>query len=84
LCVFISVLLLARGDDVWGWPVQLSWSTATHKLIGGAHFRPRRSILFISEKTVKSHVGNILSKLHLDDRTQAAVYAWRQGFMKAE
>jgi NarL family two-component system response regulator LiaR len=38
--------------------------------------------LFISEKTVKSHVGNILSKLHLDDRTQAAVYAWRQGFMK--
>jgi two-component system, NarL family, response regulator LiaR len=40
--------------------------------------------LFISEKTVKSHVGNILSKLHLDDRTQAAVYAWRQGFMKTE
>jgi two-component system, NarL family, response regulator LiaR len=39
--------------------------------------------LFISEKTVKSHVGNILGKLHLDDRTQAAVYAWRQGFMKA-
>ncbi|HEY6402899.1 MAG TPA: response regulator transcription factor [Blastocatellia bacterium] len=32
--------------------------------------------LFISEKTVKSHVGNILSKLHLTDRTQAAVYAW--------
>ena len=40
--------------------------------------------LFISEKTVKSHVGNILSKLHLDDRTQAAVYAWREGFMKAD
>ena len=40
--------------------------------------------LFISEKTVKSHVGNILSKLHLGDRTQAAVYAWRQGFMKAD
>jgi len=33
--------------------------------------------LFISEKTVKSHVSNILSKLHLADRTQAAVYAWR-------
>lgn len=40
--------------------------------------------LFISEKTVKSHVGNILGKLHLNDRTQAAVYAWRQGFMKDE
>lgn len=33
--------------------------------------------LFISEKTVKSHVSNILSKLHLADRTQAAVFAWR-------
>jgi two-component system, NarL family, response regulator LiaR len=37
--------------------------------------------LVISEKTVKSHVGNILSKLHLVDRTQAAVYAWRTGVM---
>ncbi|HMX27125.1 MAG TPA: DNA-binding response regulator, partial [Blastocatellia bacterium] len=32
----------------------------------------------------KSHVGNILSKLHLADRTQAAVYAWREGFVKAK
>jgi two-component system, NarL family, response regulator LiaR len=31
--------------------------------------------LFISDKTVKSHVSNILGKLHLADRTQAAVYA---------
>jgi len=38
--------------------------------------------LFISEKTVKSHVTNILSKLHLNDRTQAAVYAWRCGVVK--
>lgn len=36
----------------------------------------------ISEKTVKSHVGNILSKLYLTDRTQAAVYAWREGIVK--
>lgn len=35
--------------------------------------------LFVSEKTVKSHVGNVLRKLHLADRTQAAVYAWRHG-----
>ena len=35
--------------------------------------------LFISEKTVKTHVSNILSKLHLDDRTQAAIYALRRG-----
>ena len=38
--------------------------------------------LVISEKTVKSHVGNILSKLHLADRTQAAVYAWREGIVR--
>ncbi len=38
--------------------------------------------LNISEKTVKSHVSNILSKLYLNDRTQAAVYAWREGIVK--
>jgi NarL family two-component system response regulator LiaR len=34
--------------------------------------------LVLSEKTVKTHVSNILQKLHLSDRTQAAVYALRQ------
>jgi NarL family two-component system response regulator LiaR len=38
--------------------------------------------LVISEKTVKSHVSNILSKLHLADRTQAAVFAWREGVVR--
>ena len=38
--------------------------------------------LVISEKTVKSHVSNILGKLHLADRTQAAVYAWREGVVR--
>lgn len=38
--------------------------------------------LVISEKTVKSHVRNILSKLHLVDRTQAAVFAWREGIVQ--
>lgn len=38
--------------------------------------------LFISEKTVKSHVSNILGKLHLADRTQAAAMAWREGVLK--
>jgi two-component system, NarL family, response regulator LiaR len=37
--------------------------------------------LVISDKTVKGHVSNILSKLQLEDRTQAAVIAWREGFM---
>ena len=40
--------------------------------------------LVISEKTVKSHVSNILSKLHLVDRTQAAVYAWKAGIVRRD
>jgi NarL family two-component system response regulator LiaR len=35
--------------------------------------------LGIAEKTVKTHVGNILGKLGLSDRTQAALYAVREG-----
>jgi NarL family two-component system response regulator LiaR len=38
--------------------------------------------LVISENTVKGHVRNILSKLHLADRTKAAVLAWRQGLVR--
>lgn len=40
--------------------------------------------LVLSEKTVKGHVSNILSKLHLSDRTQAAVLAWKKGLMRPE
>ncbi len=40
--------------------------------------------LFLSEKTVKTHVSNILSKLHLADRTQAAIFAWREGLLHEE
>jgi NarL family two-component system response regulator LiaR len=40
--------------------------------------------LVISEYTVKGHVSNILSKLHLADRTQAAVYAWRTGVVRRD
>ena len=39
--------------------------------------------LFLSEKTVKTHVSNILNKLQLADRTQAAVFAWKQGMKKS-
>jgi len=40
--------------------------------------------LTISEKTVKGHLSNILSKLHLMDRTQAAVFAWQQGLLQRD
>jgi len=38
--------------------------------------------LVITERTVKAHVSNLLSKLHLSDRTQAAVFAWREGLIE--
>jgi len=36
--------------------------------------------LVVSERTVGSHVSNILSKLHLANRTQAALFALRKGY----
>lgn len=37
--------------------------------------------LFITLKTVKTHVSNILSKLDVEDRTQAAIYAFKHGIV---
>jgi len=37
--------------------------------------------LLISERTVTKHISNILEKLHLDNRTQAAYYAVREGLV---
>ncbi|KAF0815641.1 putative response regulator YhcZ [Bacillus sp. ZZV12-4809] len=42
------------------------------------------SSLFITEKTVKTHVSNLLSKLELSDRTQAALYAVRHGIAESD
>ncbi|MBP1916782.1 response regulator [Lederbergia galactosidilytica] len=38
--------------------------------------------LFIALKTVKTHVSNILSKLEVQDRTQAVIYAFKNGVIK--
>lgn len=40
--------------------------------------------LFISDRTVRTHVSNILSKLHLANRTQAALYALKEGLTNLE
>jgi NarL family two-component system response regulator LiaR len=55
------------------------------KLIARGHTNSKiAEELVISVGTVKGHVSNILSKLHLADRTQAAVYAWQQGVVRRE
>lgn len=41
-------------------------------------------VLNVSERTVRTHVSNILSKLHLANRTQAALFALREGLAKLD
>ena len=48
-------------------------------IVGGQSNKEIADTLRISEKTVKNHVSNILRKLELADRTQAAVYALKRG-----
>ncbi len=47
----------------------------------GATNKEIASRLFIAENTVKNHLRNILAKLHLQNRVQAAAYALREGLI---
>jgi NarL family two-component system response regulator LiaR len=40
--------------------------------------------LVVSERTVRTHISNILGKLHLANRTQAALFALRQGIARLD
>lgn len=50
-----------------------------HLLADGASNRSISSQLHVTERTVKAHVGRILSKLDVESRTQAGIvaFAWR-------
>jgi DNA-binding NarL/FixJ family response regulator len=50
-------------------------------VVQGATNKEIASQLFIAENTVKNHLRNILAKLHLENRVQAAAYALRQGLI---
>ena len=53
------------------------------KLIANGHTNQKiADELVITIGTVKGHVSNILSKLHLADRTEVAVFAWREGIVR--
>jgi NarL family two-component system response regulator LiaR len=52
-----------------------------------AHGRTNREIaeeLVLGAETVKTHVGNILAKLHLAHRTQAVIHALKQGLISLD
>ena len=48
-------------------------------LAQGRSNRDLAAALYVSEKTIKTHVSSILAKLRLTDRTQAALFAVRHG-----
>jgi len=48
-------------------------------IASGKSNREIAEVMVISEKTVKTHVSNLLGKLHLEDRTQAAIFALKHG-----
>jgi two-component system, NarL family, response regulator LiaR len=55
------------------------------QLVGqGQSNREIAEALVISEKTAKAHVSNILGKLGLDDRTQMAIYALKNGLVNPD
>jgi len=51
---------------------------------GGATNREIAGALTLTENTVKNHLRNILEKLHVENRVQAAAYALRTGLAKTE
>ncbi|TMN21361.1 response regulator transcription factor [Lentibacillus cibarius] len=53
-------------------------------LADGKSNRAVAETLYISEKTVKNHVSNILQKMNVNDRTQAVVSAIRKGWVEVK
>lgn len=45
------------------------------EMVKGKTNKEIANTLFVSEKTIKTHVSHIFSKLQVSDRTQAAIYA---------
>ena len=50
-----------------------------YSLTQGINYKQISKLLFISESTVKTHINNIFTKLNVNDRTQAVLYALHHG-----
>ena len=76
-----AYLLPDHAIDVW------RRSRAQHRLRGLAQGQSNQEIaetLNIEKTTVRSHISNILNKLDVENRTQAALYAVELGLWKRE
>lgn len=75
-----SERIVAFGSDVDGAATLTSRELDVLRLVAdGLTNGEVAERLFLSDKTVKSHVSHILTKLRLSHRTQAAVWAVRAG-----
>jgi two-component system response regulator DegU len=79
----------ANGDNVMNVEIRRPLHLLTRRecevlqlLADGKSNRGIGETLFISEKTVKNHVSNILQKMNVNDRTQAVVYAIKNGWVE--
>lgn len=54
------------------------------QVIKGLTNREIAEVLYISENTVKNHLRNIMEKLHMNNRVQAAAYALQEGWLQSE
>ena len=52
------------------------------KVVDGLTYKDIAGGLFITERTVKYHMREILQKLHLRNKSQAIAYALRSGLVK--
>lgn len=62
-------------DDIYRSKLTKREEEVLYQITLGQSNREISNALAITEKTVKTHVSSILSKLHMEDRTQAAIYA---------
>lgn len=78
-----------REEELELAPEGLEFESLTHReveilesVVAGLTNQEIAAQLNISENTVKTHFSNILTKLHLKNRVQAAVYAIREGLVE--
>jgi len=73
--------LANRDPEILGEPLSSREKDVLEKITKGATNKEIAAALFISENTVKNHLKNILGKLHLENRVQAATFALKKGLV---